>query len=400
MTDSDLERRLERLAASYADRPVDTAASWRRLTRARTQAARARRRVAAVAAAGVTVVAIAIPAVAYQLHSGGQASPTESRSPNDVHLTITARIAVPGAHGAVGDEAMTARVVAIDGQVWAMTYNHRLIRIDPTSNRVIFDKHVAGLTDLAVGVGTLWALVTGPVSGGHLLKLDPVTLRVLASFKVPRMCRAISFGGGQLWTACGGELMRFLRIDPSTGHVLARSGLASSVSSIAATADGIWYAEGNTGVSGYVETGSRLTWVRASDAADLAFTDSLVYANGSLWAFDSGENVARVSPVTGRITKVYSAARYDPQNDLGLNFFAVDRNSIWFLSNSGYRATAVLRVSLASGRPQGQVSKVGSCGEPCWQIYLAGGSVWVPTRTWITRIDSLSPRRPRRTGSR
>lgn len=400
MTDSDLERRLERLAASYADRPVDTAASWRRLTQARAQAGRARRRLAVVIAAGVTVVAIAIPAVAYQLHSGPPESTAARRSPNDVRLAITARIAVPAARHAVGDETMAASVVTTARQVWAMTYDQRLLRIDPATNRVVFDQHLAGLTDLAVGGGTLWALVTGHVSGGHLLKLDPVTLRVLASFTVPRTCRAISYGGGQLWTACGGELMRFLRIDPSTGHVLARSGLASSVSSIAATADGIWYAEGNTGVSGYVETGSRLTWVRASDAADLAFTDSLVYANGSLWAFDNGENVARVSPVTGRITKVYSAARYDPQNDLSLNFFAVDRNSIWFLSNSGYRATAVLEVSLATGRPIGQVFGVGSCGEPCWEVYVAGGSVWVPTRTWITRIDPASARRPRRTASR
>ena len=74
-------------------------------------------------------------------------------------------------------------------------------------------------------------------------------------------------------------------------------------------------------------------------------------ADGSLWAFDSGENVARINPVTGRIIRIYSAARYDPQDNLSLNFFAVDRNSIWFLRAADIETTAVLRVSLATGRP-------------------------------------------------
>jgi streptogramin lyase len=138
---------------------------------------------------------------------------------------------------------------------------------------------------------------------------------------------------------------------------------------------------------GYVGTGSKVTWIGASHRADLAFTASLVYANGSLWAFDSGENVARISPVTGRIIKIYSAARYDPQDNLSLNFFAVDRNSIWFLRADGYETTAVLRVSLATGRRIGRVSGVGSCGEPCWQIYVAQGSAWVPTQTQLVRIS-------------
>jgi streptogramin lyase len=273
------------------------------------------------------------------------------------------------------------------GQIWVMTYDGHVSRVDPRSNKVTLRKHLTGLTDMAVGTGAVWALVGRNASRGHLLKLDPVTGRVLASFTMPRRCRAISFGGGQLWVLCGGQLARFLRIDPSTGHVLARSGPVANVGNMAATADGIWFGTGNTGVMGYVGTGSKVTWIGASHRADLAFTASLVYANGSLWAFDSGENVARISPVTGRIIKIYSAARYDPQDNLSLNFFAVDRNSIWFLRADGYETTAVLRVSLATGRRIGRVSGVGSCGEPCWQIYVAQGSAWVPTQTQLVRIS-------------
>jgi len=384
MSGIDFERRLEEALARYADGPVDTGAAWRRFAERRQAAAgRVRRLVTVTAAGAVAVAAVAVPQV-LQPGGGGR----DSKPAGTQHgLAITARIEIPGPGHGPGDIHIAAEVFDQRGQVWVMTYDRYLTRVDPRSNEVILRKHVTGLLWMAAGAGALWALVAGGGHGGHLVRLDPVTLRVLARFKLPRMCRDVSFGGGQLWVLCGGQLARFLRIDPSSGHVLARSGPVSTVSSMAATADGIWFAAGNAGVMGYVGTGSRVSWAGASHRADMAFTNSLVYANGWLWAFDSGENVARISPATGRITKIYSATRYDPQDNLSLNFFAVDRNSIWFLRDSGYRGTAVLRVSLATGRPVGRVSGVGSCGEPCWQIYVAQGSAWVPTQTHLVRIS-------------
>jgi glutamine cyclotransferase len=385
MSGIDFERRLEEALAGYADRPMDAGAAWRRLAERRRQAAvgRARRLVMVTAAGAVAVAAVMVP---YVLRPGG-GDPGSKPAGSQHGLAITARIEIPGPGHGPGDEHMAEEVIDQHGQVWVMTYDHYLTRVDPRSNEVMLRKHVTGLLWLAAGAGALWALVAGDGHGGHLVKLDPVNLQVLARFKVPRMCRDVSFGGGQLWVECGGERARFLRIDPSTGHVLARSGLASNASNLVATADGIWYSVGTRGVSGYVETGSRLTWVRAGDAADMAFTDSLAYANGWVWAFVNGEDVARISPVTGRITKVYHSTRYDQHGDLSLTFFAVDRNSIWFLRLEARQGTAVLRVSLATGRPIGRISGVGSCGEPCWQVYLAQGSAWVPTRTQLVRIS-------------
>jgi hypothetical protein len=395
MNDIDFERRLEEALAGYAERPVETGAAWRRFSARRRQAAagRARRLVTVTAAGAFAVAAVAVPFV---LRPGGPARPTASAG-REHRLAIRARIGIPGPGHGPGDTGIAGQVIGQGGQVWVMTYDGALDRVDPRSNRVTLRKQLAGLADIAAGAGALWALVARTAHDGHLLKLDPVTGRVLASFDLPRRCGAISFGGGQLWVACGGGATRFLRIDILTGRVLARSGTVDRVYGIAATAEGLWYA-GNSGVSGFVGTGSKLTWVNSSDSADLVDTDSLVYANGSLWSFDGGEGVARISPVTGRITKVYSEARYDPADDLGLNWLAVDRDSIWFLRDAGVRATAVLRISLATGRPIGQVSGVGSCGEPCSQIYLAQGSVWVPTMTHLVRISLVTP--PRRTGSR
>jgi len=395
MMDTDLEQRLERMYAGDTRRPVDTDASWRRFISLRRHAAIQRRAIAAgVAVAAVTAVAVAAIA-AYQ---GTRAEPSGGRHvnrPADTgRLTITARIAVPGAGRAPGDEGMAGVVASQGGQVWAITYADRLIRINPATNRVTLRTHIAGLTDMTAAAGTIWLLTTAGADG-KLLKLDAVSGRVLATFPLARRCGQVSYSGSQLWLACasGSRGTDFLRLDPATGRVLASAGPAPGVSYVEAAGDGVWFS-GNSGVSGFVGTGSLLRRVNAANPSGLSDTDSLVYAQGAIWAFDGGESVAKIDQRTGRIVRVYNSARYDPTGSFGLDFFTVGQGSLWFLNDDQYQATSVLRVSLASGLPQGHISKVGSCGEPCWQIYVVGGSVWVPTRTHITRIDQV--RRSRR----
>jgi hypothetical protein len=395
MMDSDLEHRLERMYRGYARLPVDTDASWRRFISLRRHATVQRRAIAAgVAVAVVTAVAVAAIA-AYQ---GPRPEPAVGRHTNPPArsggLAITARIAVPGAGHAPGDEAMAGAVASQGGQVWAITYADRLIRIDPATNRVTLRRHIAGLTDMTAAAGTIWLLTTGGVHG-MLLRLDPVSGRVLATLPLAHRCGQVSYSGTQLWVACasGRQGTEFLRLDPATGRVLATGGPVYGGSYLVAAGDGVWFS-GNSGVSGFVGTGSRLRRVNAGDPSGLSDTDSLVYAQGAIWAFDGGESVARIDQRTGRIVRIYNSVRYDPTGSFGLDFFTVGQGSLWFLNDDQYEATSVLRVSLASGLPQGHISKVGSCGEPCWQIYVVDGSVWVPTRAQITRIDQV--RRSRR----
>ncbi len=394
MTDSDLERRLEQMFARDPGSPVDTDVAWRRFIRLRRQAAVQRR----VIAAGVAVAVVAATAVgAAFAHRGNRGVPSLGTHVNHFvntgRLGITARIAVPGAGGAPGDEGMAGVVTGQGGQVWAITYSDRLIRIDPATNRVTLHTHIAGLTDMTAGAGVIWLLTTAGVHG-ELLKLDPVTGSVVATLPLPRPCDQVSYAGGQLWLACAtGRASTFLRLDQVSGRVLARGGPAHGVYSIAATGDGIWYA-GDSGVSGFVGSGSRPHWVNAADPQGFTDTNSLIFADGAVWAFDGGESVAKIDPETGRIIRVYDSAAYDPSDPSGLDFFAVGQNSLWFLNDGHAAATSVLRVSLASGLPLAQASGIGSCGEPCWQIYAAGGSIWVPTQTHITRIDPVR-REPR-----
>jgi hypothetical protein len=396
MIDSDLERRLERMFAGFEDQPVDVTAAWRRFTRLRRHAARTRRLVAARTAAAVIVAAAVATAVGHHGTGGAPAGAAHRREPaRGGQITITARIRQPGAGKGQGDVNIAGQIVGQRGQVWGMTYSGYLYKIDPRINRVTFHEHLAGLAGVAVGGGAVWVLTTAGGAHSNLLKLDPVTGRVVARFSPPRRCGEVAYGGSQLWLACGSNATTFLRLDPASGRVLAKGGSVHNLTSIAATADGIWYAN-DRGVSGFAGQGSRLRWLHAANAAipvTLGSTDSLVYGQGFVWAFTNDEGVAKIDPATGRIVRIYGYQGYDPSYSMGLDFLTVGQNSLWFLADSQAQASSVLRVSMATGRPQGEVPGVGSCGEPCWQIYFAGGSVWVPTRDHVTRIDPVRPQR-------
>jgi hypothetical protein len=392
MMDSDLGQRLERMFAGYPEPSVDADVAWRRLLRLRRQAAIRRRAVAAglaVAAVAAAVVGVAIG------NSRGDAGPNSGhhvshRAPGG-RIAITARIPQPGVGSAPGDLAIAGTITGQRREVWGISYDDYLFKIDRRTNRVRFREHIAGLSDIAAGGGSIWVVTTRGKAHGRLLKIDPVSGSVVRMFPLPHACGQVLYAGAQLWVACGHLAVSFFRLDPETGRTLAATGTVYGVSDAVASPDGVWYV-GNSGVAGFVGSGKRLRWVRVSDSAypvSLVYTNSLVYGQGALWALTNDESVAKIDVTTGRIVRIYGYQSYDPGESMGLDFLTVGSNSLWFLADYGHEATSVLRVSIATGLPQGRVSGVGSCGEPCWQIYVAGGSVWVPTQDHITRIDPV-----------
>jgi streptogramin lyase len=388
MTDSDLERRLERMFALYPQSPVDTNVAWRRFIRLRRHAAIQRRVITAGVTAAVVTAAAVGAAFAGKGNSTGPSVGSHPRHPAHVgRLAITARIAVPGAGGLPGDEGMAGVMVGQSGQVWAITNSDQIIRIDPATNHVTLRTQIPGLTDMTSGAGAIWVLTTG--TNGHLSKVDPLTGRTVATFLLPRRCQQVSYAGKQLWVTCGSNAMTFLRLDLVTGRVLARTGKIYGVIDVAASPDGIWYV-GNSGVAGFIGSGTRLRWVHVNDSAypvSFSDTNSFVYAAGSLWALTNDESVARIDPANGKIIRIYGYQDYDPRESLGLDFMTVGLGSFWFLEDNGRSAVSVLRASIATGRPQASGSARGTCGQPCGQIYLADGSIWVPTEKFIVRID-------------
>jgi hypothetical protein len=79
---------------------------------------------------------------------------------------------------------------------------------------------------------------------------------------------------------------------------------------------------------------------------------------------------------------------FDPTRAGGLDFLTAANGWLWFLDN-GYPFSGVLRVSEASGLPDGGVPiPPGSCGQAsCSLIFATPGSIWVPTAELLLRIN-------------
>jgi len=408
MTDTDLERRLQALRSGNLEHLIDTDRAWHDLRVRRSRAARNRRGwlAAAATAAAVGVVTIVIPTLAGSLPglpsavpsgpgpvTAPASGPTAPASTGTYPGAIAARIRLAGAGAVVEDR----------GDAWTLTRSrggfYQLVRIDLRTNKITL-RATAGsgvstgptVENLAAGGGMLWLSTTLGQAQGQLQRINPATGGVIATLHLPvGRCLVATYSAGQLWTACvdGGGTTE-LRIDPVTGRVDGRAGpVPGRVTPYVVGPEGMWYPT-NSGISGLVGLGSRARVLTVDDSAypvSLASAvNSLVFDQGALWALTDDESVAKINPATGRIARIFTYSSYDPQYSMGLDFLSAGQNSLWFLDD-GHRSSGVLRVSMATGRPLGAVAHIGSCGEPCSQIYATQSAVWVATSDWLVRID-------------
>lgn len=191
------------------------------------------------------------------------AVPTAIRAPSTVSVPLG---------GAPGP------LVAADEGVW-VTVNrgergdHRIVRIDPATNRVAAKIPVDGSPHrIAAGEGSVW--VTGDFGrGGDVLhRIDPETNRVVATIPFPgRSAGPVATGHGAVWLVLTGDeaaTVSLARIDPRTNKV---------------------------GLTIPLEAG----------AARHSF-DELAVSDGAVWVLaleglDSPGDVLRVDPTSGRI---------------------------------------------------------------------------------------------------
>ena len=347
----------------------------------------------AIGAAAVAVIAVTVFLVS-RPHAGPQAPPhSPGPSPGRGQLALPAARGYP--------DAITARVpvrnvisMASTGNgVWALTLSGELVRISARTNRVTLSVHVPGAGvggQLAAGGRTLW-LDTCRASSGRvrLLGIDPATGRVRSRVAVPGSCGSIAYGLGHLWVVSGARNgIRILRISPSTRRVDARTGIIHSlVYSFVAGPEGVWYSTGSS-IRQVAPSGNRLTGVTVNDSSyPFTLLDAeLALGYGEVWALSGNEDIAMIDPATGGIAAIVSYRSFDPTYAFtGGPFIKVGQGSLWLLADLAH--TQVLRVSMFTGQPLGRISIVGSCGQPCSQIYDAAGAVWVPSGREIVRID-------------
>ena len=406
MTDTDLERRLRDLRqadlpSGATGGPIDTARAWRDFQELRSRSAAIRHRTMA-AAALVLVAAAAITAPALAGSRSGSPAPQPGASsglPAAVRTypgAVAARYQLSGVTAVVGDaeHAWVIRNIGPPGE--ANTY--QLAGINLQTNSIMFR---AGLgrqpRAIASGDGRLWLTTGNGQQRGQIVRVDLATGQVLSTVHLAAgPCDALSFGSGHLFALCEvGGLARTAvwRINPVTQQAfrLTRA-IRGYIDSFTATSEAtLWYTVNYFRIAGLTNTGGNPQPATASDAGyqdQAPGWPGLAYDGGSIWALSTGERLARIDAVTGRVTQVFTYRNYDPWRAGGLDFLTAGGGWLWFLDN-GYPFSGVLRVSEATGRPAGGVAVApNSCGQQsCSQIYFTPGAVWVPTAELLIRIS-------------
>jgi DNA-binding SARP family transcriptional activator/streptogramin lyase len=121
-----------------------------------------------------------------------------------------ATIALPSA------DAATAEVAAGDGALWVISGGHGL-KIDPVTDDVLVDRCCArDLTDVSFGAGAVW--IAGPTA---VARVSPLTARATAMLKTHWIPTALAAGYGSVWVGSSSSNNRLVvwQIDPATVQI-------------------------------------------------------------------------------------------------------------------------------------------------------------------------------------
>ena len=146
---------------------------------------------------------------------------------------VTQAIAAP-------DQLVSTHFALLDGGLWALTEDGRLLRFDTRTGKV--------LSDVPLGLPEAMDLSTAP--GGALIaatpaalaRVEPYTGRVLWRTRLGQAVQVWSAAGGLIWTRSSGPVReRLTALDPDTGSVLARVELEDfGGTAIAPVDDELW----------------------------------------------------------------------------------------------------------------------------------------------------------------
>jgi hypothetical protein len=216
-----------------------------------------------------------------------------------------------------------------------------LLRLDPVTLAVRARASFPGRVAAIEAGDRMWA----SIGDGRVVRLDPTTLRVLASRRL-LSARSVAFQGlglskpafglGSLWMIVGGGAHpELVRMNPMTLAVRSRTRLArgAPLSEVIADRTRVYLAQ--RGVAS-VDTQGRLVHVTANANLDAA----ALYRNGLVGLNDAASAIELLN-TQGRVT-----AR-TPLSDLS-GELAVSGDNAWFLGNAG-AGNGIVHVRLRSG---------------------------------------------------
>lgn len=327
----DLKEHLDSLARTY--RP--SAGALERTLR-RADRRERRRRASAVVVAAAVVVGSGIPLwKAFRGGDGAPVAPIVDVPDFGVDLTVQVPRAVAAIAASSGSvwvtrpggvlqlDAQTGHVLGDieipgadegssfafgEGHVW-VTAGERLVRIDPNGALVVRHTSSDGvLLGVVFGEGSVWVTRASDAPPPVLMRVDPASGEVLATFDVGPGPWPVVTGGGFVWAANTSSPTALTRIDPATGE-LTRVGDISP-SSIAFGAGSLWLTSGDQVVRIDAET------ARIVDQIDVPRAQGVAFANDTVWVLtgtgstseslylpdpEQPATLVRIDPTTDRI---------------------------------------------------------------------------------------------------
>jgi streptogramin lyase len=244
--------------------------------------------------------------------------------------------------------------------------------------KVVARVRVEGQPCGVAGVGG--AVWVSDAEGGRLLRIDRATggVRMVARLD-PSPCE-IAIGFGSLWVVT--QSGRVDRVDPATGHVVARIRVGATSYEAVATSDAMWVSNRNDGTIQRIDPHSNrvVKTVRVDGNPG-----GLVSTGNAIWVGDdtSGSTrLFRLDPTTGRVTRVRAGNRPGYVASAGGSVWVsnVDDGTVTQINPSSGRTVRTIPVGLSP------VNLVGTTG--------AAPEVWVPDDAGnaVVRLDARTGR--------
>jgi streptogramin lyase len=229
----------------------------------------------------------------------------------------------------------------------------------------------SGMAKLAVGEGAVWVL-----QGGRLLKIDPTSNRLLAVIPKVPSTSPFAVGEGGVWVPADSKL---LKIDPQTGGFDAR--IPIKCERVAVGAGSVWATSAKMGKVFRINprTGQVIAAVDV-DKSPLVMT----VGEGAVWLLSWEKNVVfQLDPETDQVV-----AKVALGNGIPIGELAAGEGGVW-VSKQARLPLGVANALIVVDPGCRQVTKVFKT----WfdgRFVLGGGAVWVATPEYIARINVTS----------
>jgi YVTN family beta-propeller protein len=264
--------------------------------------------------------------------------------------------------GAIPVGERPAGIAVGAGSVWVTnTGADTISQIDLESRAAVNSIDVGrGPTGIAIADGSVWVTNSGERT---VSRVNMAAGRVVDTIVVGNGPTALAVGAGSLWVANASD-STVVRLDLGSGEAGPPIGVAALPVAVAVDDAGVWVASADGGAVTHLDPRSGATLAAPIPLGSRP--TAVAIGAGSVWVAGSDGTVARIDPVTNRVTATI---------DVGgsLASIVVSQSSVWVADLEG----AVHQ--LDAGNPSAPPRRI-MIASAAQAVTLVEGQVWVATR--------------------